>query len=90
MTPAERSIRGRIGAYSLHAQGGTNTGPAREKFMERFFSEVDPDHLLSEAERQRRAEAAREAYFARLALNSAKSRSKKKSKKASGEVKNDD
>jgi len=71
MTPSERSIRARIGAYSLHAQGRTNTGPAREKFMERFLWEVDPGGMLSETERQRRAEAAKKAYFSRLALKSA-------------------
>jgi hypothetical protein len=81
MTPSERSLRGRIGAYSLHAQGRTNTGPARRKFMERFLREVDPDGVLPEAERRRRAEAAKKAHFARLALKSAKSRAKKRGKK---------
>ena len=81
VTPTERSIRGRIGAYSLHAQGKTNTGPARQKFLARFLTEVDPAGVLPEAERQKRAEAAKKAYFARLALKSAKARAHKKGKK---------
>jgi hypothetical protein len=80
MTPAERVLRARIGAYSLHAQGGTNTGPARKAFLSRFEEEVDTDRVLSEPERQRRAECARKAYFARLALKSAQKREKKKAR----------
>ena len=68
MTPAQRSIRARIGALSLHAQGGTNTAPARAAFDRRFLDEVDPERVLPESERQRRAELARKAYFSRLAL----------------------
>ena len=74
MTPKERSLRGRIGAYNLHAQGKTNTGPAHAKFMERFAREVDPLLELPEAERQKRAAAAKKAYFSSLALKRAKSR----------------
>ena len=81
MTPGERALRGRIGAYSLHAQGGTNTGPARRAFLAKFEAEVDPKGVLSENERQRRAQAARRAYFARLGLKSAKTRAKNKSHK---------
>lgn len=40
----------------------------------RFERQVDPDGLLPEAERQRRALAARHAYFSALALKSARSR----------------
>ena len=76
MTPAERTLRGRIGAYSLHAQGGTNTAPARRAFLSKFEKEVDPDGVLAEPERQRRARLARKAHFARLGLKSAKKRRK--------------
>ena len=68
MTPMERSIRGRIAAFALHAQGGTNTGPARAAFLAKFEQEVDPEGLLPEGERYRRAEAAKRAYFAKLSL----------------------
>ena len=72
------SLRGRIGAYALHAQGGTNTAPARAAFMGRFEIAVDPDGILPPAERARRAEAARKLYFAKLALKSAKARARNK------------
>lgn len=77
MTPAERTLRARIGAYSLHAAGGTNTAPARKAFLARFEAEVDPDGTLDPVERQRRAASARKAHFARLALKSAQKRQKK-------------
>ncbi len=82
MTPAERTLRGRIGAYSLHAQGGTNTRPARSAFWARFEREVDPDGILPEAERHKRAEHARRAYFAKLGLKSAQKRQRKRKQKA--------
>jgi len=48
------------------------------RFWSRFEDEVDPGGILSAGERQRRAEAARKAYFARMALKSAKARAKKR------------
>ena len=77
MTPAQRTLRARIGAYSLHAQGGTNTAPARAAFLAKFEAEVDPDKILPVAERLRRAAAARSAYMSRLALRAAQKRSRK-------------
>lgn len=58
--------------------------------MERFLREVDAYGVLPEAERLRRAEAAKKVYFSRLALKSAKSRAKKRGKKTSGEQSKDD
>ena len=72
MTPEQRILRARIGAYSLHAQGRTNTGPARAAFLAKFEAEVDPDNKLPPQERQRRAAAARKAHFAKLALGTLK------------------
>ena len=51
MTSTERTLRGRIGALSLHSQGKTNTGPERIKFLARFEAELDPNGVLPEAER---------------------------------------
>jgi hypothetical protein len=73
-------LRAKIGAFSLHAQGGTNTRPARRAFLARFETEVDPERVLPEQERQRRADCARKAYFARLALRSVETRAKKKAR----------
>ncbi len=77
LSTAERSLRGRIAAYSLHAQGGTNTAPARRAFLSKFEAEVDPEHILPVCERLRRAACARKAHFAKLALKSAKARRRK-------------
>jgi hypothetical protein len=71
------SLRGRIGAYRLHATHDprATTASAREAFLKRFLDEVDPQRELPELERDRRALAARQAHFARLAYLSAKARS---------------
>jgi hypothetical protein len=86
--PAEMARRGRIGAYRLHATHDSRetTQAARATFLARFEREVDPDGTLAEAERQRRAEHARKAYFARLALKSARTRAKKRGQKATATV----
>src|SRR4051794_26372612 len=82
--PADMALRGRIGAHRLHATHDPRetTAQARSAFLARFEDEVDPDHTLPEAERQRRAEHARKAYFARLALKSARTRASKNKKLA--------
>lgn len=76
MSPAERSLRARMAAYKLHSRHDSRqlTANARAAFNDRFVREVDPDGILPEAERQRRAECARKAYFAGLAAKSAQAR----------------
>jgi hypothetical protein len=76
-TPEERRMRSRIAAHRVHAAGKTNTAPARKAFLDRFEREVDPEGTLSPAERHKRAEHARKAYFTSLALKSAKARRKR-------------
>lgn len=80
--PAERSLRGRIGAYVVHARYDPRaiTAPAREAFMKRFLDEVDPGRVLPERERQRRAAAARKAYFTRLAFLASRRRTKRRAR----------
>jgi len=70
------SMRGRLGAFSLHAQVGGReiTANARSAFLQRFLDQVDPHRILPPAERERRAGMARKAHFQRLALASAKAR----------------
>lgn len=79
MTPTERVLRARIAAYSLHAMHDARetTAAARAAFLRRFEDEVDPDRVLPESERLRRADSARRAHFARLALKSLQRRRKK-------------
>ena len=76
MTPAERTLRARAAAYRLHSLYDSRelTAKARAAFQDRFLREVDPDGLLPEAERLRRAECARKAYYTALAAKSARAR----------------
>lgn len=79
LSESARSLRARLGAYSLHATHDTRetTQAGRAAFMQRFVAEVDPQRTLSDPERARRALAARRAYMTRLALRSAISRSRR-------------
>ena len=57
--PQEMALRGRIGAFRLHATHDPRetTKKARAAFDARFLREVDPDGVLPEEERRRRAAA---------------------------------
>ncbi len=79
---ADRALRGRIGAYRLHATHDTMvvSKPGRDAFLAKFYDQVDPDRTLPEAERERRATMARKAHMAALAYRSARSRSKRAAK----------
>jgi hypothetical protein len=75
-TREQRRLRARLGAYAQQAAHDTRetTKNARLAFNQRFLDQVDPDGTLPEAERVRRALAARKAYFAGLALRSSTAR----------------
>ena len=74
--PQDAALRGRIGAYRLHAlhDARETTNKARGTFLKRFEDEVDPLGVLPPGERNRRAMSARKAYFHRLARKSALAR----------------
>ncbi len=74
-----------MGAYVVHARYDprVTTAPARAAFLKRFLDEVDPDRVLPEPERLRRAAAARKAYFTRLAFLA--SRRRRRQRKARGQ-----
>jgi hypothetical protein len=76
MTPAERTLRARLAAHILHSKvdSTAHTAAARRAFADRFENQVDPDRVLPVEERMRRAEQAKKAYFARLALKSVRAR----------------
>jgi hypothetical protein len=77
LTPAQRSLRGRLAAetsWANTADPSTRTAPARAAFLDRFERQVDPDGILTPVDRARRAEHARKAHFARMALKSAQAR----------------
>ena len=78
-TPSQRSMSARLAAYEKHARtdGREATAAARAAFLSRFERDVDPQGILPPAERARRAEHAKKAYFLKLALKSSKARQKK-------------
>ena len=77
LTPEQRSLRARAAAHALHAQGGTNTGPATAASLARFERQVDPDGVLDPVERVRRAAHARKSYMTALALKASRARQRK-------------
>jgi hypothetical protein len=77
MTPRERVLRARVAAHvswAKTADPAARTAPARKAALDRFERQVDPDGTLKPAERARRAEYVRKAYFTALALKSAQAR----------------
>jgi hypothetical protein len=78
LTPAQRSQRARLAALVRWSKENPAANAARGQagLLARFEREVDPDNVLPAAERTRRAEAARKAHMARLALKSSQARSK--------------
>ena len=81
--PDEMALRGRIGAYRLHASHDPRetTQRARAAFRDAFERMVDPQNRLPERERLRRAEAARRAHYAKLARLSAIARRERRTSK---------
>jgi hypothetical protein len=87
LTPEQRVLRARIAAHTRWANEDAagrlaNAQRAREGFGRRFLDQVDPNRVLPEAERQRRAESAMRAYMAQLALKSSKARGARKRRSA--------
>jgi hypothetical protein len=85
-SPAERSLRARLAAHTLHArrEARQTTAAARAGFLARFEREVDPDSALDPTERRRRAEHARRAYFIRLSLAAAQAKRAKRAAQQAG------
>jgi hypothetical protein len=76
MTPEQRSLRSRLGGLTTAARGHVNTAAARAAFAERFYRDIPTD--LPQAERDRRAAAARRLHMAQLAFRSSRARSNEK------------
>jgi hypothetical protein len=87
-SPAERTLRGRLAAHTLHARRDPQqtTANGRAAFLARFEREVDPTGTLDPAERRRRADQARRAYFIRLALAAVEARRAKCAKQDGGDA----
>lgn len=79
LDPVRRSQDARLAAYAMHARHSAvdTTRNARAAFLARFEREVDPEMLLSDADRKARAEAAKRRYFTDLSRKSAKVRRKR-------------
>lgn len=81
LTESERRLRSQIAAHESWARTddrSARTAKARKAALDRFEREVDPTGELTPQERAKRAEHARKAYFARLALKSAQARRRAK------------
>jgi hypothetical protein len=80
LDPERAKLLGWIGAHRLLSTHNSReiTANARATFLARFEREVDPDAVLPLDERERRAEHAKKAYFAKLALQSADARRAKR------------
>jgi hypothetical protein len=83
MTPEQRVMRARIAALARWAKykPDDQMEAAREKFRSSFEKKVDPEGVLPEAERLRRAEAARRAHYQQLALASSRARAARKAQR---------
>ena len=69
-TPAQRKQAARIAGLTAHSKHDSRdlTAKARATFLSNFEKQVDPEGILEPGERARRADLARRAHFARLAL----------------------
>jgi len=71
-----------MGGHAVRAQGKVNTAPARLALLDKFVDEVDPERVLPEKERAKRAEAARLLYYERLRFKRLKALRQKREAKA--------
>lgn len=77
LTAAERKLRASIAGHVSWARTDdvlARTAPGRRAADARFEHQVDPDGVLTAAERARRAAHARRAHMQQLAFKSAKAR----------------
>jgi hypothetical protein len=77
LTPAERSLRGKLASYESWANTKdrtARTARGRAAQLARFEKLVDPDGTMSPEARAKAAEAAKQAHYTRMALLSAKAR----------------
>jgi hypothetical protein len=82
LTPQQRALRAKLAANTRWSEDGDRKGNAKRAqagLLAKFVDQVDPDRVLPEDERLRRAEAARKAHMQRLAFLSSKARRKRTS-----------
>ena len=77
--PRVMALRGRIGGYATSSRHDPGTRPPRlARVRASFERKVDPEGVLAPEERVRRAEAARQAHYHKLAYLAAKKRREKR------------
>ncbi len=77
ISPAERKLRATKAAHVSWQQTddtSARTAPGTAAFLAKFEDQVDPERILPDEERARRAHHAMQAHMADLALKSAKAR----------------
>ena len=77
LTPSERTLRAQLAAnigWAFTQDRCARTAPARRAAFAKFEQAVDPDGVLTPAERAKRAENLRRAHLQQMALRSAKVR----------------
>ncbi len=77
----ERSLRARaavLTSWARTADPSARTKPGRDAAWAKLLDEVDPDHILSEAERAKRADYLRRARMTNLSRLAAKARRAKR------------
>ncbi|MFK5687959.1 hypothetical protein ACI3GN_15425, partial [Lactiplantibacillus plantarum] len=83
--PAERALIARIASHTSWANTpdrAARTERARAASRDRFLRQVDPDGVLAPAERERRAEAARQAFYLQMSRKSAAARRRRAAERA--------
>jgi hypothetical protein len=80
---AERRLHAQVAANARWSRSDGRAGTAKMRaagpgHIDYWIAKVDPDCTLRPAERQRRAEAAKRAYYSRLSLRSAQVRRARK------------
>lgn len=80
LTPSQKRLRAAAAANARWSREDPteNVRRANAGFQARFLDEVDPDRILPEAERERRAKAAMRSYMQRLALKSSRARARRR------------
>lgn len=77
LTPAQRSLRARIASNTAWANCPDRAAKARHAqagLLRKFEEQVDPEHVLPDDERLKRAKAARRAHMSRLAYEREKAK----------------
>lgn len=80
MTPEQRTLRARMGAYAMHSRNDSKViaRKANKTFIDSFEKRVDPNFELPVEERQRRAAAAYRLHMLRMAFRSVQARKRKR------------